>query len=264
VEAKAQARRDQRTAQARARTLVAQTRAGGIWAEVAAYISEWAVPGITTAELDLRAERFVLKLGATPTNKGYQGAGPYPYPRATCFMPNDAVTHGIPDDRELRDGDILTFDMGVTYDGVHADAAITLAIGEISDEAKHLIRVCESALYAGIAQAKPGGHVGDISHAIESTIQPSGFGIVDEFCGHGIGTTYHAPPQVPNTGRSGKGPVLQEGMVLAIEPIITAGSGEIRFGDDGWTVYTDDGSLAAQFEHTVLVADSPEILTRIS
>jgi methionyl aminopeptidase len=213
--------------------------------------------GVTTEELDAAAERFIRSRGATPTFKGYRG-----FPGSICASPNSMVVHGIPGDYELRRGDVISLDVGVTKDGWVADAAITVPVGEVTPEAKHLLETTEAALHAGTEQARPGGHLGDISHAIQRRVESEGLSIIRSLVGHGVGRDMHEDPQVPNYGEPGKGPRLEEGMVLAIEPMVNAGRHMVRMGDDGWAIYSQDGSLAAHFEFTVAItADGPRILT---
>lgn len=246
--------------------LVLQARAGMIWRMAADRVREIAKPGVTPVEMDKEIEALVRKEGGIPTNLGYDHGGQHrPYPAATCFMPNDMVTHGIPSTRPLRREDILTFDMGVTFQGMHADAAITFPVtpdpSEVPKEVANFLYSCNLALHAGIQECVPGKRVGDISRAIERVIVSDGYSIIRELCGHGINRVYHDSPQVPNFYPGHDGPKLREGQVLAIEPIIAMGSPEIRIADDGWSIFTVDGSLAAQFEHTVVCAQVPRILT---
>ncbi|NLG86360.1 MAG: type I methionyl aminopeptidase [Firmicutes bacterium] len=215
-------------------------------------------PGITTGELDALAEDFIIKHGGIPTFKGYQG-----FPGSICASINDEVVHGIPGLREVKTGDIISIDIGVTYDGYVGDSAFTAAVGEVSDEALHLLRVTEEALHKGIAQAVVGGRLSDIGHAIECHVKSAGCSVVRDYVGHGIGARMHEDPPVPNYGSAGRGPRLMAGMTLAIEPMVNLGSHEVRVMPNGWTVVTVDGSLSAHFEHTIAItADGPEILTR--
>lgn len=218
---------------------------------------------LTTGEIDAALEHLVLAEGGVPSNKGYRGNGPYPYPSATCISPNEVVVHGIPGDRKLVLGDVVTVDLGVTVDGMHADAARTWAVGDVmSREDLELIDVCRGALDRAMSVLRPGVRVGEISHAIQSHVEGNGLSVVREFTGHGIGRRYHDEPSIPNYLRASAGPEIREGQVLAIEPIVVAGSPEIRVLEDGWTVITVDGSRSAQFEHTVLVTDDGnEVLT---
>jgi len=214
-------------------------------------------PGVTTKELDLAAERFIRSQDAEPAFKGYRG-----FPASICTSPNSLVVHGIPGSYECKRGDVLAIDVGVVKDGWVSDAAITLPIGEIDPEARKLLDVTKEALHAGSEQMRPGNHLGDVSAAIQRRVEIEGLSIIRTLVGHGIGREMHEEPQVPNFGEPGKGPLLEEGTVLAIEPMVNAGGPLVRMGDDGWSVYSQDGSLAAHFEFTVAVtADGPRILT---
>ena len=214
-------------------------------------------PGITTLELDEAAEKFIRSQGAVPSFKGYRG-----FPGSICASPNSMVVHGIPDDYECKRGDVLSIDIGVTYEGWVADAAVTVPIGPISTEAKNLLEVTRNSLFVGIEQMVPGNHLGDVSHAIQSSVESNGLSVIRTLVGHGIGREMHEDPQVPNFGEAGRGPELEIGTVLAIEPMVNAGGPLVRMGDDGWSVFSEDGSLAAHFEFTVAVTpDGPRILT---
>lgn len=212
--------------------------------------------GMTTAELDAEVARVIEQEGARSNFKGYHG-----YPAHICVSVNHEVVHGIPGPRRLAMGDVVSVDLGAVYRGYHGDSAFTIALGGVPKRTEELIRVTEECLAAGIAEARPGRHVGDISHAVETLARRHGFGVVRDFVGHGIGRAMHEDPQVPNYGEPGQGPRLREGMVIAIEPMITLGDEAVRVLDDGWTVVTEDGKVAAHFEHTVVVSDPPEILT---
>jgi methionyl aminopeptidase len=213
--------------------------------------------GVTTAELDAAAEKFIRSQGAEPAFKGYRG-----FPGSVCASPNSMVVHGIPGSFVLKRGDILSIDVGVVKDGWVADAAMTVPIGEVGPDARKLLEVTKASLFAGIEQMRPGNHLGDVSAAIQRAVEIEGLSIIRTLVGHGIGREMHEEPQVPNFGEPGKGPELEEGMVLAIEPMVNAGGPLVRTGDDGWSVYSEDGSLAAHFEFTVAVtADGPRILT---
>jgi methionyl aminopeptidase len=215
------------------------------------------------AELDLIAEDYIRSHGGIPTSKGYKAAGGVPFPTATCISPNDVIVHGIPNGYKAREGDIISFDIGVTKDGLIADSAATFPVGEISAEAQRLLDVCRAALDAGIDAAQVGSMVGDISAAVQTVVEDAGFSVVRSLVGHGVGKSYHEEPQVPNFVTPYRGPQLVEGMTIAIEPMITAGGPDVHLHDDGWTISTDDRSLTAHFEHTVAVtADGPRILTR--
>lgn len=214
-------------------------------------------PGVTTAELDEAAERFIRSQGAEPTFKGYRG-----FPASICASPNSMIVHGIPGDYALKRGDIISIDVGVTLDGWIADAARTFTVGEVDGEATRLLSVTEEALHAGAAMAVPGGRLGDVSNAIQTTVEREGMSVVRSLVGHGVGRNMHEAPEVPNQGPAGQGPVLEEGLVIAIEPMVATGGPDMTVADDGWSVYTADGSLAAHFEFTVAVtASGPRILT---
>lgn len=223
-------------------------------------------PGVTTAELDELAETSIRKAGAVPSFKGYQPhpAVP-PFPGSICASVNDEIVHGIPGPRVLRDGDVISIDCGAILDGWHGDAALTVAVGEVPEEVRELLRVCEESMWRGFAAARLGGRVSDISHAVESYVRSQGsYGIVEEYGGHGIGTEMHQEPHVLNYGRPGRGPRLQKGLVLAVEPMLTLGSRHTRELDDHWTVSTTDGNVAAHFEHTfTLTDDGPWVLTAL-
>jgi len=214
-------------------------------------------PGITTADLDELAVRWIEEQGGSPAFKGYRG-----YPANICTSVNDEVVHGIPGPRVLKEGDIVGIDVGVEKDGYYGDAAWTFAVGRISPEATRLLEVAREALTQGIAQACAGRRVGDISHAIQSHVEGHGFSVVRSLVGHGIGRQMHEEPQVPNYGLPGRGPKLMVGQVLAIEPMVNVGTADVVTHDDGWTVATRDGALSAHFEHTVAVgAEGPQVLS---
>jgi methionyl aminopeptidase len=231
--------------------------AGAIQARCLRMLRSKCRAGVTTAELDAAAERFITGQGAEPSFLGYRG-----FPGSICASPNSMVVHGIPGKVALRRGDLLSIDVGVTKDGWVADAAITLPVGEVTPTAKRLLATTAAALHAGTAEARPGNHLSDISHAIQRRVESDGFSIIRSLVGHGVGRDMHEDPQVPNFGEPGRGPELEPGMVLAIEPMVNAGGRDIRMGDDGWAVYSADGSLAAHFEFTVAVTEhGPRILT---
>jgi methionyl aminopeptidase len=233
-------------------------RAGELVAETIALMGEHLQPGITTGELDRIAEDFIREHGGVPTSKGYRG-----FPAATCISPNAMVVHGIPGEHRVEEGDLISVDVGITFNGLVADSAYTYGVGEIDPEAQRLLDVGKQALLAGIEQARPGNHVGDISHAVQEVVEGAGFSVVRSLVGHGVGRSYHEEPQIPNFGQPGRGAPLQPGMTLAIEPMITAGGPDVYLHDDDWSISTQDGSLAAHFEHTVAVTDDePLILTR--
>ena len=232
-------------------------RAGELVAETIALVGDHIRPGVTTGELDRIAEEFIRDHGGIPTSKGYRG-----FPAATCISPNSMVVHGIPGAYRIEDGDLISVDVGITLDGLIADSAYTFGVGDISLEARRLLETCEEARDAGIAQARPGNHVGDISHAVQTVVEGAGFSVVRALVGHGVGRSYHEDPQIPNFGDLGRGPLLQHGMTVAIEPMITAGGAQVYVHDDDWSISTDDGSLAAHFEHTVAILnEGPKILT---
>jgi methionyl aminopeptidase len=231
--------------------------AGSIQARCLKMLASKCRPGITTAELDGAAERFIASQGAVATFKGYRG-----FPGSICASPNSMVVHGIPGAYEVKRGDLISLDVGVTKDGWVADAAITVPAGPVSEDATKLLEVTRAALHAGVAQARPGNHLGDVSAAIQRAVEIEGLSIIRSLVGHGIGRDMHEDPQIPNFGAPGRGPELEPGMVLAIEPMVNAGGPEVRVGADNWAVYSADGSLAAHFEFTVAVTDDgPQILT---
>jgi methionyl aminopeptidase len=235
-------------------------QAGAIVAEAHALLAERVRPGVTTAELDRLVDEFIRSRGGVPTFLGYPG--PYPYPASICASLNDVVVHGIPNGEPLSEGDVLSVDVGVTYEGFVGDSAYTYKVGEVDGEAERLLEICEAALWAGIEKARSGAHLSDVSHAIQTVTEEAGFSVVRSLVGHGVGRDMHEDPQIPNFGDPGHGPVLAPGMTLAIEPMITAGGPEVVVRDDRWTIASRDGSLAAHFEHTVAVTDGePRILT---
>jgi methionyl aminopeptidase len=232
--------------------------AGRIVAETHQLMKQAVQPGITTAELDRIADKFIRSQGATPSFKGYNG-----FPYSICTSVNEELVHGFPGPRKLKEGDIISIDIGAEYKGYHGDSAWTYAVGEISDEAKRLLEVTEASLYAGLRLVRPDVRLFTVSHAIQKTIEDAGFSVVREYVGHGIGTRLHEEPQIPNYGIEGRGPRLKPGMTLAIEPMVVAGERYVKTLSDNWTVVTVDGSLCAHFEHTVAVTeDGCEILTR--
>src|SRR5436189_1732795 len=214
-------------------------------------------PGVTTAELDLAAEKFIRSQGGEPAFKGYRG-----FPGSICASPNSMVVHGIPGPYKLTRGDILSIDIGVILDGWVADAAITIPIGNVTPVAKRLLASTKAALFEAVDQCRPGNRLGDVSHAVQQRVEAEGFAVIRALVGHGIGREMHEDPQIPNFGEPGTGPELSQGMVLAVEPMVNAGTHPIRVADDNWSVYSQDGSLAAHFEHTVAItAVGPRILT---
>ena len=232
--------------------------AGRLVGEVLTELTAAVAPGVSTAELDEIAERRIRQAGATPAFKGYHG-----YPATICASINDEVIHGIPSGRRvLAEGDIISIDVGAALDGYYGDSAVTLPVGQVSEQAATLLRVTEESLYKAIEQARPGKRVSDIGHAVQRHVEAFGFSVVREFVGHGIGVRMHEEPQVPNYGEPGHGPRLAEGMVLAIEPMVNAGKPAVKVLADGWTAVTRDTSLSAHFEHTVAVTSGePWILT---
>ena len=231
--------------------------AGNVVYQTHQYIKPFIKPGITTKELDKLCEDFIRSKGCTPSFKGCEG-----FPNAVCTSVNDCIVHGIPSDYKLKEGDIITLDIGACYKGYHGDSGWTYAVGEISENDKYLIDHTKEALYEGIKEAVIGNRVGDIGYAVEKYAKEHNLGVVKEFVGHGVGTEVHEDPDVPNYGKKGTGPRLKEGMVIAIEPMLTFGSEEIDVDDNGLTAYTLDGSNAAHYEHTIAISsDGPIILT---
>jgi methionyl aminopeptidase len=231
--------------------------AGQVVADVIALLAENMQPGMTTGELDAMAEEHIRSRGGVPTFKGYRG-----YPASICVSPNAMVVHGIPGEYELRGGDVVSVDVGVTLGGFVADSAWTFGVGEISSEAEQLMQATRAALEAGIEQARSGNRVGDISAAVQGSAEGAGYEVIRSLVGHGVGRSMHEEPQIPNYGEPGRGPRLEPGMTLAIEPMISAGSPEIYVHEDQWSISTSDDSLTAHFEHTVAVTeDGPRILT---
>lgn len=234
--------------------------AGKVLAQVIQELGNSIRPGITLKELNEIAHRSIVIRGGTPSFLGYRG-----FPASICASPNEMIVHGIPDDRVLEEGDIFSADFGLILDGWHADSAFTFPVGKVSGEAERLLRLTAASLDAGIAQCYPGRRLGDVGSAIQGVAEAAGLSVVREFVGHGIGRSLHEDPQVANYGKAGRGEVLQEGWVLAIEPMVNIGGYETKALDDGWGVVTADGSLSAHFEHTVAVtADGPRILTALA
>ena len=234
-------------------------RASRVVALAIAFLREQVKPGVTTADLDRLAEEFITREGATPAFKGYRG-----YPATLCTSVNEEVVHGIPSSRRrLEEGDIIGIDVGAIVEGYYGDAAVTLPVGRISEEAARLMRVTEASLDAGLAQVRVGNRLSDISHAVQTVAEDAGYSVVTDFVGHGIGRNLHEDPQVPNFGKPGEGPRLKEGLVLAIEPMVNIGGHEVEVLSDRWTVVTRDKSLSAHFEHTIAITpDGPKVLTR--
>ncbi len=239
--------------------LACMRRAGSLLAKVLELLVQEIRPGLTTSRLDALAEREIRRRGAVPSFKGYRG-----YPACVCVSVNEEVVHGIPGERALVEGDIVSLDVGAVYQGYQADAAVTVPVGEVSPLARRLMDVTRGALEAGIGAAKAGSRLGDISAAIQQHAEGHGFSVVREYVGHGIGRDMHEEPQVPNYGLPGKGPLLKAGMPLALEPMVNVGSWRTRVGADGWTVSTMDGSLSAHFEHTIAIGEGGgEVLTMV-
>jgi len=237
--------------------------AGRIVAEVQQALREKVKPGVTTADLDAIAYEIITKRGATPSFKGYRG--PYPFPASICASINEEVVHGIPNKkRVLKEGDIIAVDVGATFKGFVGDGAFTLGVGRVSEVAQRLMEATEGALMAGIAQARAGNHLDDVSGAVQDYAEAQGFSVVREYVGHGVGRSMHEEPQIPNYRQGKRGPQLKPGMTLAIEPMVNEGVWETRTLQDKWTVVTRDGKLSAHFEHTIAVTEGePEILTRL-
>lgn len=232
--------------------------AGEITGSTHNYLKPYIKPGITTLELDKLAEDYILSRGASPSFKGYDG-----FPGTVCASINNEVVHGIPSGRTLKEGDIITLDIGACWKGYHGDSAWTYAVGEIDDKKKYLLEHTEKSLFKGLEAIHDGCHVGDIGYAVSKYAKEHGLGVVRELVGHGVGTDVHEEPDVPNYGARGTGPVLKEGMVIAVEPMLNLGSRKVYILEDGWTIITADGKPSAHFEHTVLVTkDGYEILTR--
>lgn len=233
-------------------------KAGRIVALTLEKLKRYAKPGVQTKELDSIAREEILKRNGYPAFKDYKG-----FPGNICTSINEVVVHGIPSDRKLKSGDIISLDVGVKFRDYFADAAITIGVGEISEEARKLLKVTEGALYTGIDNAKPGKRLSDISSSIQELVESSGFSVVRSFVGHGIGTRVHEEPEIPNYGEPNRGPKLQRGMVLALEPMVNVGTFEVEILDDGWTAVTKDRKLSAHFEHTIVITDkAAEILTK--
>jgi methionyl aminopeptidase len=241
------------------RELALMRTAGHVLAEVTERLPAWVGPGLSTQEIDEEVEGFIRARGAAPAFKGYRG-----FPATICVSINDEVVHGIPSPRRrIKEGDIVGLDLGCIVEGYYADCALTLAVGEVAPRVRELLDVTRDSLARAVAACWPGRRLSDISHAVQQHVEAHGFAVVRQFVGHGIGRDLHEDPQVPNFGEPGRGPQLKPGMVLAIEPMVTMGSWEVRVLEDRWTAVTVDGSLAAHFEHTVAVTENgPEILTR--
>jgi len=234
-------------------------RSGAIVAEVLTELRGMVKPGVRTIDLDKRSEELTRKKGANPAFKGYRG-----FPFSLCASINSEVVHGMPSDRFLKEGDIISLDFGICYEGYYGDAAITVPVGQVSDKSRKLINVTEEALYQAIDKARVGNRLGDISSEVQRHVEAFGFSVVRDYVGHGIGRQLHEDPQIPNFGKKGRGVELRPGMVFAIEPMVNEGSYDVRVLQDGWTVVTEDGRLSAHFEHTVAITENgPEILSEI-
>lgn len=233
--------------------------------EILLELRERVHPGMRTAELDRIASELIRERKLESSFLGYGPGGLPPYPAVVCVSVNEEIVHGIPGERALEEGDIVGIDFGIHTGGFHGDTAVTIAVGDIDDDARRLVEVTQESLYEGVAQMVPGKRLSDIGHAVQKHVEGAGFSVVRQFVGHGIGREMHESPQIPNYGRPGRGPRLQPGMVFAIEPMVNIGSEKVRMLDDEWTAVTADGKLSAHFEHTVLVTDDgPEVLTRVA
>jgi len=239
------------------REIMVMRQAGRIVATILGILSKQVRPGMKTKELDIIAGGESARLGAKPSFKGYRG-----FPANLCVSVNDEIVHGIPRERVLNEGDIVSLDFGAIFDGFQSDAAVTVAVGEISPQARQLLETTQAALNAGIAAAYPGARLGDISAAIQNCAEAKGYSVVREYTGHGIGREMHEEPRIPNFGQLGTGPVLKKGMTLALEPMVNIGDWHTRLGNNHWVVFTADGSLSAHFEHTIAITEAePEVLT---
>jgi len=241
------------------RELRSMREAGRVVARTLELLAGALAPGLPTRELDRLARKEIKALGARPSFLGYLG-----YPAAICVSVNEEVVHGIPGDRVIKEGDLVSIDAGAIVDGFHGDAAVTLAVGAVTGDRKALVEATRTALERGIEAARPGNRIGDISAAVEGHIRPLAYGLVREFVGHGIGRKLHEPPSVPNFGPPGEGPLLRPGMTIAIEPMVNLGTWKTKTLDDGWTVVTLDGSVSAHFEHSIAITETgPEVLTAL-
>ena len=231
--------------------------AGKYLSDTFKYIEKYIKTGVTTKRLDTLIHDYILSIGCVPSCLGYEG-----YPATACISINDEVVHGIPKERKIKNGDIVSIDLVLSYKGYHADATRTFIVGNVSDEVRNLVKDTKDAFYAGVKKVKEGARIRDISRAIEEYAHAHGLSVVEELCGHGIGTDMHEDPNVPNYGKAGTGPILKAGMVICIEPMLNLGTDDIYEEDDGWTIRTEDGKSAAHYEHTVLITkDGYEILT---
>jgi methionyl aminopeptidase len=232
--------------------------AGRVLAGCLEMLADAVAPGVTTKALDDRAEEYIRSRGGVPTFLGYRG-----FPASICVSPNDMVVHGIPGKYTIVEGDVVSLDVGVTLDGYVADSALTVAVGDVDDRTEHLLEATRASLEAAIEQCRVGSRLGDVSHAVQAVVEAAGFSVVRSLVGHGVGKTMHEDPQIPNYGEPGRGPVLEEGMVFAIEPMVNVGGFDVYIAADGWAIFTVDGSLSAHFEHTVAIATTgPQVLTR--
>ena len=239
------------------REIAVMRQAGRIVVTILGILSKQVRPGMKTKELDIIAGRESERLGVKPSFKGYRG-----FPANLCVSVNDEIVHGIPGERVLNEGDIVSLDFGAIFNGFQGDAAVTIAVGEISPQARQLLETTKAALNAGIAAAYPGARLGDISAAIQNCAESKGYSVVREYTGHGVGREMHEEPQIPNFGQPGTGPVLKKGMTLALEPMVNIGDWRTRLGSNHWVVFTADGSLSAHFEHTIAITEAePEVLT---
>ena len=247
------------------RELVKMREAGRHVGEILLLLREEAKPGTTTQELDEIAHREIRDRDLGSSFLNYAPGNAPPYPAVICASVNEEIVHGIPSGRELVEGDLLKIDFGVTFEGFHGDSAVAIQVGEPDPEIQRLQDVTRESLYAGVKQMEPGKRLGDVSSAVQAVIESNGFAVVRDFVGHGIGRQLHEAPQLPNFGRSGRGPRLREGMVIAIEPMVNCGTAEVQMMEDGWTAVTADRALSCHFEHTVAITDhGPEILTQVS
>ena len=247
-----------------ARELEKMREAGRHVAEILLILCDRAKAGVTTQEIDEVAQREIAKRGLGSSFLGYGPGGAPPFPAVVCTSINEEIVHGIPCARELREGDLLKLDFGVIFEGFHGDSAVAVPVGEPDSKVERLREATRRSLYAGVEQMRPGMRLGDVSHAVQRSIEESGYTVVRDFVGHGIGRDLHEPPQLPNFGKAGRGPRLRAGMVLAIEPMVNVGGAEVEMLDDGWTAKTADCELSCHYEHTVAVTDAgPEILTQV-
>ena len=247
------------------RELDKMREAGRHVAEILLHLRKLAEPGVSTGEIDQEARREIKLRGLKSSFLGYGPGGAPPYPAVICISINEEIVHGIPGGRKLRAGDLLKLDFGVIFEGFHGDSAVTLPVGDVDEESRHLLDTTHRSLYAGIDKMRAGQRLGDVGQAVQAKVEGEGFSVVRDFVGHGIGRALHEPPQLPNFGKRGRGQRLKVGMVLAIEPMVNAGGFEVCVKDDGWTAVTADGARSSHFEHTVAITEEgPDILTKIS